>query len=413
MNDRPGERVFLTAHRPMQALPFDPAPGSVGGVRSLASRLRALGDELCGVRGHLEHPGLAVWSGPTAQRVVRALEDLVVRTDVLTTSVDEAAAALLAWAGRLQDLQERADALDREAAAARAARLDAEQAVAVAAYRSFPLPVEAVQRRTLRHAQADLDAVHARARALAQEYERTAWPHAALLDDAGAGLLPALLRGTVAAWDMARDVEAAVVRPVARYVDTFADATSAAASAADVAAVASVASGPAAAVVAPVAEVSSVALALATTRARLALATGAGGSWSEVGVEAVSVAGGVVTRVPGKAVVAAARSGDVDVDVDGLDLRRVAMAVVDGGPDGATWTVEHRDPGGDASFPLQAHAVADPWDVGPGFAGAAVVGARVPRPVGAGRPADAGATPAGARRPGSSSAAASRPQAPG
>lgn len=407
MSVGPGEQVFLTAHRAMQALPFDPAPGSVTGVRALAGRLRGLGDDLSGVRGHLEQPGLEVWSGPTARRVVRRLEDLLARTDVLTSSVDEAASALLAWAGRLQDLQERADALDREAVAARAARLDAEQAVAVAAYRSAPLAPDPAQRRALRHAQADLDAVHARAQALAQEYEQTAWPHAALLDDAGAALVPALLQGTVAAWDMARDVEAALVRPVAGSVDTFADATSAAASAADVAVIVSPASGPGAAVVAPVAEAASIALALATTRARLTLASAAGGSWTEVGVEAVSVAGGVATRVPGRAVVAATRAGHVD----DLDLRTAAVALVDGHPDGAVWTVEHEDQAGEGRFPLRAHAVADPWEVGPGFAGAAVVRARVPRPAGAGRPA--AATPAGGRRPEPSSAAANRPRAPG
>lgn len=405
MSGQVGEQVFVTAHRPMQALQVDPAPGSVPGVRALAGRLRRVGDDLSGVRGHLEHPGLQVWSGPTAALVVRQLEDLVVRTDALTASVDEAASVLLAWAGRLQELQDRADALDREAVLARDARLGAEQALAAAAYRSVPLPPDPVQRRVLTDAQADLDAVHVRARALGQEYERTAWTHAALLDDAGTVLVPALLHGAVAAWDLAKDVEAALVRPVARHVDTFADASSAAASAADVATMASPLLGPGAAVVAPVTEATSIALALATTRARLTLASGAGGSWTEVGVEAVSVVGGVGTRVTGKAVTTAARS-DV-VDVDHVTVSRAAMSMMGGPGDAATWTVEHHDPAGGSPIPLQAHAVADPWEVGPGFSAAAVVRATVPRP------ADPGATPAGARPPGSSSAARSRPQARG
>lgn len=398
-----GEQVFLTAHRPMTALEVDPAPGSVTGVRALVDRLRDVADELSAVRGHLSNPARAMWSGPTADLVGSSLEDLTARAQALTASVDEAAAMLSTWADRLEELQDRADALDREALAARDARLDAEQSLAVAAYRSGPvLPPDPAHRRAVADAEADLDAVRAQARALGHEYDRAALAHAARLDDAALPLAAWFVRGPASAWDLASDAHEIVVRPVAHHLDALSDVTSAAAGVADLAAVVSAALGSLP--TALVAETVSVALSLSTTRDRLLLASGAGGSWTEAGVEAASVVGGLGTRVTGKAITTAARS-DVAA-VDHFTVKEAAMSMVEDPGDGARWVVEHSDPdGGAPPVPLQAHAVDDPWETGPGFAGAAVVRATVPRPTGS------APTPAGARPQESSSAAPTRPQA--
>lgn len=415
------QQVFLSAHRPMLALAADPAPGSVPGLRSMVRQLWRTTEDASGVSVNLFGPAAMTWSGRTAELVVPHLQALTSRSEELTCSLEDAATALSTWADRLQQLQDDADALDREALAAQQVLQRAEQALAVAAYRASPATaVDPLARRAVVYAEADLDAITIRAAALADDYARDAWAHARRIDEAGTALALRGTAGLATAWDTVSDVNGLMVRGLAPILDTTADAATLAASVADVASIGfAIGGGPLAVVAVPVAEALSVGLSLSATRDRVLLASFAGGSWTDAGIEGAAVVGGVGVRAAGGVATATTRRSTSDLDGPGpdtpaLDTIELLSAALPGGSDagGGSWAVQERTTEG-TGVVLRAHDVEDPWDVGPGYAAAAVLPATVPRPTGTGSPTGGRVRPAAGRPPGSSSAPENHPPARG
>ena len=164
--------------RPMPALGFDPAPGDVGIMRSLAHRQHAAAGELRQVQKQVQNADLSSWQGqagsvarPVANQLARTLGDAA-------SAADRLGMVSHTWAGQLVTFQAEADALEKQAAAATADQeyLKGKQTVMAA----MAGPVDRAA--DLEAAQAQVNQIQARARQLHQDYETAAAQLARQLD---------------------------------------------------------------------------------------------------------------------------------------------------------------------------------------------------------------------------------------
>jgi hypothetical protein len=164
--------------RPMPALGFDPAPGDVGIMRSLAHRQHAAAGELRQARKQVQNADLSSWQGqagsvarPVANQLARTLGDAA-------SAADRLGMVSHTWAGQLATFQAKADALEKQAAAAAADQeyLKGKQTVMAA----MTGPVDRAA--DLEAAQAQVNQIQARARQLHQDYETSAAQLARQLD---------------------------------------------------------------------------------------------------------------------------------------------------------------------------------------------------------------------------------------
>lgn len=428
MSGGSGAVVYVTSARQMLALDHDPAPGDVAGVRAVVTGLRGLAEELAGVRGRLAHPGDSVWCGRTATLVTSLLELIARRVHGLVASLDTAADQLEAWAVQLAGLQEQADALDREAIVAEAAVSTVRSDIQLTAFRTGGVGViETAHRRALVRAEDGLDDLHRRVRELEQDYEAAARVVGRRLAEATPGPDPVHLDGALAPHRLVSAAELGT-RASASHIDTVADFSAAGANTLDVIGlVALLSHGDVP--VAGAAKVGSTVLGSVSATGRFVLAAGAGGSWWDVGVETVALAGGGVFVRRGAdlvrgATVPRAAPGDGAGAVQGELRDRVQEMAEDTWQDqalsalvgedhtsGSSWTSTAAELGGSTGTALSVHDVEDQWDVGAGFAHTAVLAVRLPAP--AGRAPARPATPAGPPRPDPTSAQTSHPPAPG
>lgn len=106
--------------RTFDALGFDPAPGDSVLTSSTASTARAIASALEEVQNVLNGDGNGEWHGKAAEAFRDSMrEELTPRVDEAAESFGAAARALTTWAEALPGFQSRADALEREAQEAR------------------------------------------------------------------------------------------------------------------------------------------------------------------------------------------------------------------------------------------------------------------------------------------------------
>lgn len=366
----PADLVHVSAWRPLQALPYDPCPGDVAGIRDLARSCRERAEHLDLGAATLAGWAPVAWRDAAAHATAEQLGRLAGRSTELRRSLEQAGDALAAWASRLLALQGEADALDAEAADVVRARReldDSPRALVMTPMIGWD-PGTALERDRL---DTDLRRVVDRAGALHGEYVGASRTAAAALDAAAprrngpAGWW----RG---AWDTGHDVGTREVRRAAGVLELSARTGSLAST---VAAVASLVPIPGAAAVAvPL----SAGLALGSARDRAVLAVGAGGS-----PEAVVSAGGAValsvvgvlggTRLLGAVGDDASRAATYTGA--GLEAQGWAAGQVDG-----SWSGSVPVRGG-GEVQVTVHDVAEPWHIGNGvrghgFTGVATVAVR-------------------------------------
>ncbi len=374
-----GGTVQLSAARPMQALPYDPCPGDVAGVRALADACREHAAQVHAGERALGGWAPVLWSGECAHLAAQHLGDLAASGQDLRRSLGEAGEALAGWARRLHDLQVAADVLDAEAAEIlrRRRELDGAPRELVLDPLAGLDVARALERDRLDR---ELGRVADRAGALHQEYVSTARTYAAMMD-AAAPARTAAARWWRQGWDGVHDGGTHQVRRIARGLEWAATGSGAVAAGAGLVAVVA---PPTAAVAAPVATAAGVGAAGALS----VLSVGAGGSTEEalLAVASVVLPSATVLRLFGRAADDMARTaawGGAGTEIDGWFSGHVE----------GTWNGAVPTGRGDR-VAVTVHDVAQPWHVGTGwrghgFAGLATVA--VPR----GRLPDARTTPAG------------------
>lgn len=99
------------------ALGFDPAPGELSRIESIAQRYRRAGDQLRYARDAMAGPH--TWRGRASEAFARHVDELREDLGTAAWSMSQAAAALTDWHADLSELQRRARELELAARAAR------------------------------------------------------------------------------------------------------------------------------------------------------------------------------------------------------------------------------------------------------------------------------------------------------
>jgi hypothetical protein len=164
--------------RPRPALGFDPAPGDVGIMRSLARRQHAAAEEFRQVKQQVQNADLSSWQGQAGSVARPMANQLASALGYAASAADRVGMVSQTWAGQLATFQAEADALEKQAAAAAADQeyLTGKQATLAA----MTGPVDRAA--DLEAAQARVNQIQARARQLHQDYETSAAQLARQLD---------------------------------------------------------------------------------------------------------------------------------------------------------------------------------------------------------------------------------------
>ncbi len=178
------------------ALGFDPAPGSLGGVDTLVKDLRLAAKELNDARGSVQRASRngEAWQGEAADAFSARIAKLPGQLDTAHTSFSSAAATMAGWRDQLAGMQTRADDQESRAKAAKAKRQkaaddpdldldglwfqDGQQAEEATA------KLRSAQAR-LKTADAELEAILAQAEELRAEHDRLAQEAARAVGKAG------------------------------------------------------------------------------------------------------------------------------------------------------------------------------------------------------------------------------------
>lgn len=150
--------------REFPALGFDPAPGNIDRINTLADNLGTIARDLGEAHTDLVNLGKSegIWTGSAAQAFSETVEDLPEYLDKAHRSFSDASTALSGWADDLAELQRKAASLEAEAARA-AGELKRAQANPDLdlANRSFPIGPELDRaRRLLQAAEAEVEKAH-------------------------------------------------------------------------------------------------------------------------------------------------------------------------------------------------------------------------------------------------------------
>lgn len=370
-----GRTVHLSASRPMQALDFDPCPGDVQAVRALSEAVAQRGEVVAAATAKLAGWQPAAWQGDAADRALAQVLSLAEAARTLRRSFEAAAAALQRWAARLLWLQDEADVLDRLAAANRAELASLEAASPVGP----PAIWTAYRHEERARLDAELQSLKDRAGALHRDYVAISRRSADDLDQAAPRDLGPWAGAWRTAWDWSYDNYSHGLRQQAGIVDWWATAIGHVSTVAGF-----VAFYPP---FTPVAAAVSAATALASTRARVSLAIGAGGSVDAVQDALLGSALAVIGMRPLAGVVSGGAMIDDMATVGGLAQGAKDLLPTErSGPSDRTVTT----PSGDLD--VTVHDVAEPWEIGQGdwgqgFAGVATVPVTMAtRPAGADSP---------------------------
>lgn len=164
--------------RPMPALGFDPAPGDVGIMRYLARRQHAAAEELRQVEKQVQNADLSSWQGQAGSVARPVANQLASALGYAASAADRLGMVSQTWAGQLATFQAKADALEKQAAAAAADQEYLKGKQAVLAAMTGPVAPAA----DMEAAQARVNQIQARARQLRQDYETSAAQLARQLD---------------------------------------------------------------------------------------------------------------------------------------------------------------------------------------------------------------------------------------
>jgi hypothetical protein len=164
--------------RTMPALGFDPAPGDVGIMRSLARRQHAAAEEFRKVGKQVQNADLSSWQGQAGSVARPVANQLAGALGYAASAAERLGMVSQTWAGQLVTFQAEADALEKQAAAAAADQeyLTGKQTVMAA------MTGPAGRAADMEAAQARVNQIQARARQLRQNYETAAAQLARQLD---------------------------------------------------------------------------------------------------------------------------------------------------------------------------------------------------------------------------------------
>ncbi len=150
--------------RSMPALGFDPAPGDVGSVNSLARQYTQVAAEVTAVHDHVAGIGLSPWKGKVGDAVRARQTALAQSLAVAADGATRLGAAASLWSPRLSDFQAEADALERQAAGVQATRQ----------YLATKAPAVPALNGDLAQSETALSTIRAKAEQLHREYLGTA-----------------------------------------------------------------------------------------------------------------------------------------------------------------------------------------------------------------------------------------------
>lgn len=350
--------VWVSPGPPARYLPYQPCPGDVDAIRSLATRWRVQGDAVGRVRRRLEGWDPSRWQDSASRAAVVRMAGIHRTAAALSRSLADAAAALDGWAHRLSALQAEADALDAEAGELH--RVLDERAVDALGHDTLAAQLDwgvAARRDALR---VELAAVERRADDLHDRYVAASRLASRALDGVAPTDVHALDRWDRALSDLADDGTRLVGRTGARALDIQATSLGRA----------SAAAGWLSLAVPPTAGVLGIAglgLSGVAHQNRVVLRHVADGSSEAVDGAAIGVGLGAV-GAGGGAVSGAATGTSV-----GLEVKALAEQEADAPTSTALLT------GDGGELEVTAHTVAEPWHASDGFVGRGFAGVAMTR----------------------------------